>query len=340
MILDKKPFNEMTLSERLYIANNIYISYPRFKEILSAINDCHHFSDLKDEPECLFLKGETGAGKTTIFKSYATDYPRRETESGSVVPLLSVTIPSPATVKSLVSKLLWELGDPAYDKGTTSNQTIRLIGLMKDCGVSLVFLDEFQHFIDRDSAKVLKTVSDWLKDLILDTKVPMVLIGLPEAETVFKFNSQLSRRFANRHNLSPFSWSDDSGIEFRTFLHAVESQLPLMDSSNLAESEMALRFYYASDGIVGYLMKLIRYGTHLALKQSQEKLDFPVLARAFEKHVLADKPHKKNPFITDDFRLDVEDNSSIREHFTVVGATNQRIRPKKKNNSASDVLHK
>lgn len=105
---------------------------------------------------------------------------------------------------------------------------------MKDCGVSLVFLDEFQHFIDRDSAKVLKTVSDWLKDLILDTKVPMVLIGLPEAETVFQFNPQLSRRFANRHNLSPFEWSADAGKEFRTFLHAVESQLPLLEPSDLA----------------------------------------------------------------------------------------------------------
>jgi len=340
MILDNKPFNEMTLLERLYIANNIYVSYPRFKEILSAINDCHHFSNFKDEPECLFLKGETGTGKTTIFKSYAADYPRSETDSGSIVPLLSVTIPSPATVKSLVSKLLWELGDPFWDKGSISNQTIRLIGLMKDCGVSLVFLDEFQHFIDRDSAKVLKTVSDWLKDLILDTKVPMILIGLPEAETVLQLNSQLSRRFANRHNLSPFSWADDSGIEFRTFLHAVESQLPLMEPSNLSESEMALRFYYASDGIIGYLMKLIRYGTHLALKQGQEKLEFSVLARAFEQYVKADKPYKNNPFITDNFLQELQNNSSKKEDSTTVGATSQRMRPKKKNKSASDVLHK
>jgi Cdc6-like AAA superfamily ATPase len=340
MLVNQKPLAEMDWREKLYIANNIYVAYPRFKEVLSAINDCHQFSNLKDEPECLFLKGETGAGKTTILRSYAQDYPRKETPDGSIVPVLSVTIPSPATVKSVVCKLLWELGDPAYEKGTISNQTIRLISLMKDCGVSLVFLDEFQHFIDRDSAKVLKTVSDWLKDLILDTKVPMVLIGLPEAETVFKFNPQLSRRFANRHNLIPFSWSDDEGREFRTFLHAVETQLPLQSNSNLAQLEMAMRFYYASDGVVAYVMKLIRYGTHLALKQGQEKLDFPVLARAFEKYVKADKLHKKNPFITDDFLLDVEEYDSSQEDFNRVGATNKRIQPKKKNLKASDVLHK
>lgn len=335
-----KSLSYMTLSEKLSIANNIYVAYPRFKEILSAIEDCHNFSNLKDEPECLFLKGETGAGKTTIFKSYAQKYPRVETDSGTIVKLLSVTIPSPATVKSVVSKLLWELGDPAYEKGTISNQTIRLIGLMKDCGVSLVFLDEFQHFIDRDSAKVLRTVSDWLKNLILDTKVPMVLIGLPEAEAVFKFNPQLSRRFANRYNLSPFSWTEDCGKEFRTFLHAIESQLPLELESNLASEEMAFRFYYASDGIIAYVMKLVRYGTYLTLTEGLNKLDYPVLARAFEKYVRADKPYKKNPFLNDDCLVNLENKISLNESLVNIGSTNQRIKTKKRNQKASDVLHK
>lgn len=335
----KKPFSTLSFSEKLYIVNNIYILYPRCKEILSAIDDCHHLSNLKDEPECLFLNGATGAGKTTLIKSYEQKYPRRETPGGTVVPVLSVTIPTPATVKSVVTKLLWELGDPAYDKGTTSSQTIRLIGLMKDCGVELVFLDEFQHFIDRDSAKVLKTVSDWLKNLILDTKVPMILIGLPEAETVFQFNPQLSRRFATRYNLSPFSWSADGGVEFRTFLHAVETQLPLAEQSSLATEEMALRFYYASDGIVAYVMKLIRYGTNLALKQGQEKLDFNVLAHAFEKYVRADKPTKQNPFLTDNWSLSLVENSTT-DCEILVGATSSRIKSKRKTRKASDFLHR
>lgn len=338
MQVNKQPFSTMTFSERLYIVNNIYIVYPRFKEILTAIDDCHHFSNLKDEPECLFLKGATGAGKTTLLKSYEQDYPRTETSDGTIVPVLSVTIPTPANVKSVVSKLLWELGDPAYDKGTTSSQTIRLIGLMKDCSVKLVFLDEFQHFIDRDSAKVLKTVSDWLKNLLLDTKVPIILIGLPEAETVFQFNPQLSRRFATRYNLSPFDWLADGGMEFRTFLHAVETQLPLMEKSNLASEEMALRFYYASDGIVAYVMKLIRYGTLMTLKQGQEKLDLNVLANAFDKYVKADKPTKQNPFLTDNLVLVVAD-SSISDCYSPVGITNKRIKSPLRTKKASDVLH-
>ena len=329
--------SEMTMTERLKIANQIYVSYPRFKTILSAIEYCHHFSCCKDEPECMFLSGPTGVGKSTIYRTYASKYPRQVTKEGTIVPILAITIPAPVTVKTVVTKMLWELGDPAYEKGTIGNQTIRLISLIKDCGVELIILDEFQHFIDRDSEKVLKTVSDWLKTLILDTNLPIILIGLPEAEQVLqlKSHSQLSRRFANRYYLSPFDWQSDKGLEFRTFLHLLESSLPLREASNLGSSEMALRFYYASDGIIAYVMKLIRYGTYLALKQGQEKLDLNILGAAFEQYVYADKPNKVNPFVTDNFDIEQSNSSSTRQK---LGATNKRIQPKSRKITSRDVL--
>ena len=327
----------MTMTERLKIANQIYVSYPRFKAILSAIEYCHHFSCCKDEPECMFLSGPTGVGKSTIYRTYASKYPRQVTTEGTTVPILAITIPAPVTVKTVVTKMLWELGDPAYEKGTIGNQTIRLIGLIKDCGVELIILDEFQHFIDRDSEKVLKTVSDWLKTLILDTNLPIILIGLPEAEQVLqlKSHSQLSRRFANRYCLSPFNWQSDNGLEFRTFLHLLESSLPLKEVSNLGSSEMALRCYYASDGVIAYVMKLIRYGTYVALKQGQEKLDVNILGAAFEQYVHADKPDKVNPFVTDNFDIDESNSDKTRQK---IGATNNRIQPKSKKITSKDVL--
>ncbi|GAX45976.1 hypothetical protein NIES4075_69970 [Tolypothrix sp. NIES-4075] len=58
---------KMTLFEKLQILNNIYVIYPRLQEILAAIEYCHHFSSGKAEPECMFLSGNTGVGKTTIY---------------------------------------------------------------------------------------------------------------------------------------------------------------------------------------------------------------------------------------------------------------------------------
>jgi hypothetical protein len=329
--------NSQTLAQKLQIINNIYVIYPRFQEILMRVDYCHHFSCGKDEPECMFLSGQTGVGKTTIYKTYANKYPRQVTRIGTIVPILTVTIPAPATVKTVVTKMLWQLGDPAYDKGSVGNQTIRLIGLLQDCEVELIILDEFQHFIDRDSERVLKTVSDWLKTLILDTNLPIILIGLPESEQVLKLksHSQLSRRFANRYYLRPFGWTEDSGSEFRTFLHLLESNLPLVEASSLASEDTAIRLYYASDGIIAYVMKLIRYGTYLALNQEQPQLNLYLLAEAFDQYVSADKPEKINPFLRDKFEsLELVSPQQNLE----VGATSGRIKSKSQPLKSSQVL--
>ncbi|MGQ4646634.1 hypothetical protein [Lyngbya aestuarii] len=78
---------------------------------------------------------------------------------------------------------------------------------------------------------------------------------------------------------------------------------------------------------------------HLALKQGKEKLDLNVLAIAFDKYVKADKPTKHNPFLTDEFMEDSQENLTFFKP-AQVGATNSRIKPKKKTKKVSDVLHK
>lgn len=237
------------VDKRLLMTEQIYISYPRLEELLGKVARCHQLSKYAAEPECLFIKGPTGTGKTTLYRRYEHKHPRVETDDGTVVPVLSATIPVPATVKSLVTKLLVNLGDPAAQRGTTDSRTLRLHTLMKNCGVELIILDEFQHFIDRDSQRVLQNVSDWLKNLLNETNVPMILIGMPHADQVLEANPQLRRRFCARESLEPFGWEPIARRhDFRRFLKVLDSKLPFAESSHLADHAMALRFYYASDG--------------------------------------------------------------------------------------------
>jgi flagellar biosynthesis GTPase FlhF len=81
----KSKFRSMTLAQRLKVVNSTYISYPRFDEIFGAIEYCHYFSSCKDEPECLFLSGHTGVGKTTIYHTYASRYPQSKSKGNSLV---------------------------------------------------------------------------------------------------------------------------------------------------------------------------------------------------------------------------------------------------------------
>lgn len=319
------------LRERVIKAEKMYIGYPRFEGLLEKVRFCHEYSSLTAEPECLLVKGKTGAGKSTLMKEYMKDHPRELQPTGTKVPILWGNIQVPATIKSLVQHLLIQINDPCAFRGSAVTQTERLKSFLRDCQVELIVLDEFQHFMDRDSKRINNTVSDWLKNIIEETRIPVVLLGLPECEQVLDSNPQLSRRFAHRYELAPFKFKTKAEIEeFRTFLYALDIQLPLSERSNLADLEMAFRFFYASDGVVGYIMKLVRKATYNALISGRDSLDLDVLSEAFKLHVQKDKPKKANPFDFPTFDRKIAAELSKKENEKPSPqATNRRMNRKK-----------
>ncbi len=299
---------QTSIRKKIIAANQIYATYPLFTQVLEDIYECHYSpeTNLDRDPDCLLLIGEAGAGKTTIYKTYAQNHPRQETNEGSIVPIVYTPIPVPATVKGLVEAILKQLGDPLYNKGTTTNQTGRAYDLLAACKVELIVLDEFHHFIDRESKKVLKNVCDWLKNLILNTRIPVVLFGLPESNRILEVdNWQLSRRFTYRHELIPFPYSE-SGMElFRQFLSDIEGQLPLEANSRLAEKSLAERIYYATDGTIAHVMTLIRKGATLAIRRDLDCLNLEILNVVYHKHLKHEKPLKvTEPFLVNKFDLE------------------------------------
>jgi hypothetical protein len=287
--------------DRLSSIEQVRVVYPRWQEMANEIRRCHLMNVSAAEPQCLLFTGPTGAGKTTLIDSYAQQHPAVITDTGMVKPILKATIPAPATVKTLVIALLDALGDPRATSGTVGAMTIRLKRFMADCHVEMVILDELQHFVDRDSLKVLKTVSDWLKTLIKDTKVACVLVGLEgEAEQVVGANPQLARLFGDPFVLSPFQWDEARPAtieEFRRFLQYLERLLPLREPSHLADRERAWRCFVASQGIVSYIMALTRRATYLALTAGREQLDDVLLETAFAQRLAGRRRGIANPFI-------------------------------------------
>ena len=324
-----------TTREKIKAANQIYATYPLFNRVLEDIYECHYSPEIngEDDPDCLLLTGEAGAGKTTIYKTYAQNYPRQETDEGSIVPIIYTPIPVPATVKGLVQAILKELGDPLYEKGATRDQTNRAYDLLAACQVELIVLDEFHHFIDRDSNKVLKTVCDWLKLLILNTKIPVVLFGLPESKRILEVDlddKQLSRRFKYRYELIPFPRNDLGMKLFRQFLSDIEEQLPLEEKSGLANKSMAERIYYATDGTIAHVMTLIRKGATFAIKQDLNRLDLEILNTIYERHLKHEKPFKyTEPFLVK--KLDFEASYALD--------LNKRISQNNRTSNLRSILH-
>ena len=150
---------------------------------------------------------------------------------------------------------------------------------------------------------MLENASNWLKTLLKETGVSCVLVGLQgEAEEVVRVNRQLARLFGDAHVLLPFVWEErqpETVREFRTFLDLLDEMLPLPERAGLAEHETARRLYLASEGIVAYLMELVRRATYLAVVQGRDRLDASLLAAAFEQRLAGARRGVANPFAGD-----------------------------------------
>lgn len=298
--MELSDITKLSRLEKHKITERIIVRYPFFNHVKSQLKHCQTFSKIAAEPECILVTGVRGSGKTTLMNSYAAEHPRRITSEGSIVPVLKARTPSPASTKNLATALLKSLGDPNPATGSVNVQTLRLKSLIEDCKVELIMLDEFHQFIDRDSYSILYEMTEWLKNFIDDTKCPVALWGLSYSSIILKANEQLERRFSIRETIKPLAWQMQDGQKEGTallrFLKYLDDGLPFIEKSMLDSEEMAFRIYYATDGIVGFLMKLIRRAAYFAIEKDLASLNLEVLAKAYEERLSHRDPTRKNPF--------------------------------------------
>jgi hypothetical protein len=304
---EQRDFSVMSKHERKVLVEKIHVKFPRTEKIKNLIEHCRQHSKIAAEPECMLLLGTRGNGKTTECKRYALRYPRQVVGHKTIVPVLYVSIPSPTTTKSLPEKILKQLGDPLYKKGNTTIQTLRLCDLLDDLQTELLILDEFQGFIDGKTDRAVLEVSNWLKNFINEARKPVVLAGLPYCDIVLKANDQLERRFPIRETLRPLGWKYAKQQKvFKDFLMYVDEKLPFEARSNLADEHVARRIYCATNGVIDFVMKIVRRAAELAIDRDIEKLDMSLLARAYKERLSAIVPERPNPFIIAEEKLEIK----------------------------------
>lgn len=277
---DKEKIIVLTPNEKLKYMDELRIHYPKMNQILKKVEECHNSTTIAERPLCMRVSGPSGSGKTTIVSIYKKKYPEVNTSTGSEIPVLYSRIPCPAYIGGLASKLLHDLGDPFYAKSTRITlQTQRLYNLLKACKVKIIFLDEVQHLVDRNSHKLLRDSSDWFKELIDETKIPVVFLGMPDSNKIFIENEQLLNRVRLEENIEPFNYDDT----FRKFLYLFDLSLPLVELSGLADIEISKRIFLSTKGVMKNIRDLIIEGASIAISYSSNHITIPMFAKAHDK---------------------------------------------------------
>jgi type II secretory pathway predicted ATPase ExeA len=302
--LNGTPADQNDVRNRREHVKKIVIAHPNYRRILSEVEDIHFYSQESVKPDSMFLSGVAGVGKSTVLEEYSNRFQRKLVNNTTVIPVLYSTVPVGATPKSVASKLLHSLGDPAYEKGTQIGQTSRLLNFIKKCKVELIIIDEFQHLLDRDTQHVLNKASEWVKSFCDEAGVPIILCGFPESKKIFKFNPQLDRRFLMKLKMDGFYYNTkEEQIKFRTFLNSIDKMLPFVESSSLASKQLADKFYYATNGVPSHLNKILYEATALAAKSGSDSIDENHLYEAFNKLEFSTRPFVSNPYTIKNFNI-------------------------------------
>ncbi|MCW3491344.1 TniB family NTP-binding protein [Dethiobacter alkaliphilus] len=345
---ETEDLKNLSVSQRYKYIKDLVITHPKMDEILNAVSECHRNSLSGIEPECMSIFGPTRVGKSTIAKQYLNRNRSYNTNrnigtgpnevlmpaSVTCIPVLYTVVECPAAIGGVVSSMLEGLGHPMSSmRMSIHDKTAQLKILIQNCGVELIILDEVQHFVDREKKKLLLESSDWLKTLIINLNIPIILMGTLEAEKIFT-NQQLNGRFLNRYNLLPFNYDNETErTDFRMLLQIIDDNLPLLEESSLGDTEMYKPIYLATGGRIALVMELIKRSTLLALNNNLEAITAEIMSAIYKKHLYRLGYCQGNPF---DPTYDIEgalDRINWETYITDLydNQTNNRSKRKKEN---------
>ncbi|GAA3926645.1 TniB family NTP-binding protein [Litoribacillus peritrichatus] len=228
----------------------------------------------------MLLTGESGSGKSALAEYYVKKNPVVELDERTHIPVLHFELKAISTPLEFLRSLLIAIGDPQQGMGARNQGELygRLITLIDVVGIELLILDEIQVIIERRSAKVVTGIADIFKDLIKDTEIPIVFMGMPWSKYLVDSNQQLKRRISYRHVVPPFRISQKSERDnYRRLLKLLSDAYRISDEMKLEEIPVTYRIFAATSGNLSATAGLIS-DTYMLSKMEGKPINLKLFA--------------------------------------------------------------
>lgn len=272
--------------------------FPAFEEAYRRIIRIHKMALAGNRPRHLMILGPSGTGKSSVQKEYVRYFPVIEETEFRRIPVLRVEIKSSPTVRSVAEDILKAMGVPMAYRGTVNEKTDRVISSLQKLKVELLMLDEVQHLLGANKRSFgSNNETEWLKTLLNQIEIPVVLAGLPYGQALLSTNEQLRRRLDGVHHLTPFSVEDeDSAADFAGVVSWFDSEIHGGTPIGLHDGDMLYRLFYATNGLIGYLSKLLIGAMEIRLENGKKAVENWMLEESFRQNLWAEGVGALNPF--------------------------------------------
>ena len=278
---------------------NQFIETPRVELASARIEELHADVRRSRTSKGLLLLGPSGGGKTTLIKECISNKFNSGDILGRKRTALLVNMPSSPSKKSLASAILEALGDQFASSRSHSAEAKfrRVVVLLKNLGVEILIFDEVQHLIDFKRSSAYEA-ADWIKSLMNELQIAVVLVGLKRTEGLLWANEQLRRRFSASIEFNRYTCSSDADLcEFVALVNSISGIVPV-PSINLADGKVLQRLHHGCFGLIDYLIKILDRAIWLVQSGRVAGIELPVLADAFLDEVWSQAPDSRNPFST------------------------------------------
>lgn len=267
------------------------VHHPNFQAALDGVGRIVQIGNRIRDPIGMSLIAPAGAGKSLLIECVQKNVCQWPllTSDGVLVASLKES----PTIGQIQSDLLSNL-DYAIPLRTSRITNAKMFNLLVNTiaqkRIWLVALDEFHHVFLAKKDEFRNTIIDWLKRLMSEARVPVLLSGTEMLRMIESADPQLATRISSIFNLPEFSNNE----EWRGILSAYVNACKDIDLSELPKS-LASPIFKATQGVFRTLKALILESVMVGIDAGAAAVTKDHLKVAFER-LVGPGSGKANPF--------------------------------------------
>ena len=288
---------------------NRTVKHAGFNEIFQRMEHIFRLAKDYERPEGMLIMGPSGVGKTRLLDRFAAAHPDERKETYLYRPIIKITMPPKPNQMALLYQLNLAFGEQ-YTVGRSHQLLGRAIKMLKQCKTHLIAVDESQHMVRRNSEKDATLAADTIKVILDEAKVSTILSGISEvAKLLHPSKQQLSGRFPEVFNVTPWKVvnevknRENSDIDEKNLNNFVGVMMDLIvasgytgDYSVVSDLDFARRAYFATDGRIRYMSRLVASVMAIVIPTEASTLDIQHFSAAFLRKIYQNSTAESNPF--------------------------------------------